>query len=153
MAESNVIVKRFPKCHPTANNAIAMGVGSAILLALSLVAGELHTLPSAIQTWLAVGYVSLVGSVVVFSLFLFVIARWTASATSYVMLLMPLVTVVAAALLAGESVSPAFLVGGALVLAGVYGGAFAAPRVAPSGVPTIAASRSVGPSPITPGCA
>jgi drug/metabolite transporter (DMT)-like permease len=153
MAESNVIVKRFPKCHPTANNAIAMGVGTVILLALSLVAGEPHALPSAIQTWAAVGYVSLVGSVVVFSLFLFVIARWTASATSYVMLLMPLVTVVAAALLANESVTPAFLVGGALVLAGVYGGAFAAPPVAPGGVPAIGASPSATPSPITPGCA
>lgn len=127
MAESNVIVKRFPKCHPVANNAVAMGTGSVILLALSFVAGEEHALPRDARTWTAVAYVSLVGSVAVFSLFLYVIQRWSASATSYVMLLMPLVTVSVGALIAGESVTLAFLAGGAFVLAGVYLGAFAPP--------------------------
>ncbi|MDQ6794857.1 MAG: EamA family transporter [Chloroflexota bacterium] len=127
MAESNVVVKRFPKCHPVANNAIAMGTGAAILLALSVVAGDAHVLPTETRTWTAVAYVSLAGSVAVFSLFLFVIQRWTASSTSYVMLLMPLVTVVLGAALAGESITPAFLAGGAFVLSGVYVGAFAPP--------------------------
>jgi hypothetical protein len=78
------------------------------------------------------------------------------------MLLMPLVTVALAASLAGETVSPVFLVGGLLVLAGVYVGAFAPslsrfvqPRVAPT--PTLAAewppTAPVGPSPTHPGCA
>jgi drug/metabolite transporter (DMT)-like permease len=125
MAGSNVVAKRFPKCHPVANNAIAMGVGAVVLLAVSLIAGETQTLPASARTWIAVGYLSVVGSVVVFSLFLFVIARWSASASSYVMLLMPLVTVAAAAVLAGEPVTATFVVGGALVLLGVYVGAFA----------------------------
>jgi drug/metabolite transporter (DMT)-like permease len=163
MAETNVVVKRFPKCHPAANNAIAMGVGAAVLLALSLVAGEAHAVPAAGQTWTAVGYLSLVGSVGVFSLFLYVISRWTASATSYVMLLMPLVAVAASAVLAHEAITPAFLLGGAIVLGGVYVGAFdpsalrlpgGAPRpLTPTGY-RVAAVRPVGaPDPITPGCA
>jgi drug/metabolite transporter (DMT)-like permease len=57
-------------------------------------------------------------------LFLFVIERWTASATSYVLLLMPLVTLAAAAVLLGEEVTPLALVGGLLVLLGVYVGTF-----------------------------
>ena len=69
--------------------------------------------------------VVVVGSVVVFTLFLFVISRWTASATSYSMLLMPLVAVVVAALRLGEPITPAVVAGGALVLIGVYLGAFA----------------------------
>jgi drug/metabolite transporter (DMT)-like permease len=125
MSISNVAVKRYPKCHAVAHNAIAMGIGAGILLAVSLVAGETFALPSTGRGWASVGYLVLVGSVVVFSLFLFVIDRWSASATSYSMLLMPLVTFAAAAALAGEAVTPVFLAGGALVLGGVYVGAFA----------------------------
>jgi drug/metabolite transporter (DMT)-like permease len=125
MAETNVVVKRFPKSHPVASNAVAMGLGSAILLVISLVAGESRALPVEARTWAAVGYLVVVGSVAVFILFLYVIERWTASATSYFWLLLPLVSVNAAAWLAGEAVTPAFLAGGAVVLAGVYVGAFA----------------------------
>jgi drug/metabolite transporter (DMT)-like permease len=170
MAESNVVVKRFPKCHPIANNAIAMSAGAAILLVASLVSGEARVLPTEARTWTAIAYVSLVGSVAVFSLFLFVIQRWTASATSYVMLLMPLVTVSLGAALAGESITPAFLAGGAFVLAGVYVGAFA-PTIsalvsarARSGISsateagggmdaTVAREPVASSTPIQPGCA
>ena len=125
MAEGTVIVKRFPRSHPMANNAVAMGIGAVMLVAASLLAGEPRVLPSAAQTWLAVGYLALVGSVVVFGLFLYVIARWSASATSYILLLMPLVTVPASAVLLREPITPAFLLGAAFVLVGVYVGAFA----------------------------
>jgi drug/metabolite transporter (DMT)-like permease len=70
-----------------------------------------------------------VGSVIVFTLYLYVIVRWTASATSYSMLLMPLVAVVVASFRFGEPITLAVLAGGALVLVGVYFGAFA-PSVA-----------------------
>jgi drug/metabolite transporter (DMT)-like permease len=162
MAESNVVVKRFPKCHPTANNAIAMGVGAAVLLAAALVAGERLALPSEPKTWAAVAYLSLVGSIVVFSLFLFVISRWSASVTSYAMLLMPLVTITLAAILANEAITPAFLLGGGLVVVGVYVGAFAPPlnrllsvgrdRTPLSPARVDVAEPSVPPSP-HPGCA
>jgi drug/metabolite transporter (DMT)-like permease len=125
MAESNVVVKRFPRADPTANNAVAMATGALILFTLSLVVGESRTLPAVTETWLALGYLIVIGSVVVFTLFLFVIARWTASATSYSMLLMPLVAVVVAAVRLGEPITPAVIGGGALVLVGVYLGAFA----------------------------
>jgi len=127
MAESNVIIKRFPRAHPVATNAVAMGVACLVLLAASLATGEPHVAPSRPETWVAIGYVSVIGSVVVFSLFLFVIARWSASASSYVMLIVPLVTVAASAAIDHEQVTLAYLVGGPLVLAGVYVGAFAPP--------------------------
>jgi drug/metabolite transporter (DMT)-like permease len=62
IAESNVIVKKFPRSHPLATNAIAMSAGAVMLLAISLVAGESRALPVEAQTWAAVAYVSLVGS-------------------------------------------------------------------------------------------
>jgi len=61
----------------------------------------------------------------------FVIGRWSASVTSYVMLLIPLVTVVLGAQLDNEVVTPAYFIGGPLVLAGVYLGAFGMPRWSP----------------------
>ncbi len=125
MAESNVVVKRFPKCHPVANNAVAMGVGAATLLCASFLSGEPRAVPAETSTWVAIAYLVLLGSVAVFSLFLFLISRWAASATSYVMLLMPVVAVAVSAALTGEPVTGAFVVGGTLVLAGVYLGAFA----------------------------
>ena len=58
------------------------------------------------------------------------------------MLLMPLVTIVVASALTGEAITPPFVAGGALVLAGVYVGAIRrhhdpgpAPRVAASNRP------------------
>jgi drug/metabolite transporter (DMT)-like permease len=60
-----------------------------------------------------------ISTVALFALVLYVLGRWTASAASLQFPLMPLVTIVAAAALAGESVTTAFVAGGLLVLTGV----------------------------------
>ena len=125
VAMASLIVKRLPRVEPVANNAVAMGVGALVLLGLSVVLGDRLSVPQSASTWLALGYLVLAGSVIVFSLYLFVIVRWTASATSYAMLLMPLVAVVVASAALGERITIAMLIGGALVLGGVYLGAFA----------------------------
>jgi drug/metabolite transporter (DMT)-like permease len=127
IAESNVIIKRYPRAHPLATNAVAMGVAALALLVATLVAGQRIVVPTRAETWLAVGYISVVGSIAVFTLFLYVIARWSASASSYVMLLIPLVTVALGAALDHEAVTTAYFIGGPLVLLGVYIGAFAPP--------------------------
>lgn len=132
IAESSVIVKAIPRSDPFATNAVAMLTGAVLLLVLSLAAGEPWVLPTQASTWAAVGYLVLFGSVVMFALFLFTLQRWTASAVSYVTLLMPLVTVVLAAVLTGERITPSFLLGGAVILGGVYVGAFLKARPARS---------------------
>ena len=124
VAEGGIIVKWIPRSDPFATNAVASLVGAVILLGLALATGESLALPTKQATWAGLVYVVLIGSVVLFSLYVFTLERWTASAVSYMTLLMPLVTLPAAALLLGERVSPSFLAGGALVLAGVYVGAF-----------------------------
>jgi drug/metabolite transporter (DMT)-like permease len=124
IAETNVIVKLLPRSHPVVNNSLAMAVGAALLLVISLVAGEPMALPSQPVAIAAVAYLVLVGSIALFMLFLYVIERWTASSTSYTLLIMPLVTLVGGAALLGEEIRPIAVVGGALVLLGVYVGAF-----------------------------
>jgi drug/metabolite transporter (DMT)-like permease len=124
IAESAVIVKAIPRSDPFATNAVAMLTGGGLLLILALVTGEPLGLPRQSDTWVAIGYLVLLGSVVMFGLFVFTLQRWTASAVSYATLLMPLVTVVLAALLTEERVTPSFVLGGAVILGGVYVGAF-----------------------------
>lgn len=125
IAASGVIVKRLPRAHPVVNNALAMATGALMLLGVALVAGDRLVAPGQTSTLLAVGYLVVLGSVALFMLFLHVIERWTASATSYSLLLMPIVAVVAGALMLGEPVTPALLLGGGLMVLGVYLGALA----------------------------
>jgi drug/metabolite transporter (DMT)-like permease len=66
-----------------------------------------------------------VGSVAIFALFLFILKRWTASATSYLFVLFPISAVALSAWLEGEPLSTTLLLGGALVVLGVYVGALA----------------------------
>ncbi len=124
IAESGVVAKSIPESDPFATNAVAMLTGAIVLLILALVAREPLTVPATAATWLATGYLVVLGSVVMFALFLFTLQRWTASAVSYVTLLMPLVTVVLAAIAFEERISPSFVIGSVVVLVGVYIGAF-----------------------------
>ena len=125
MAETNVLVKLFPRPHPVVNNAIAMTIGGVTLLALAVVTGEALALPQQTATWAALLYLVVPGTVMLFGLFLLIIDRWSATATSYALLLTPLVSVLAASVLLNEPITLIFIVGAALVLGGVYVGAFA----------------------------
>lgn len=133
-AEAGVVVKYFPRSHPAATNAIAMTAGTFTLALLSLAAGETWIVPT--QTVTIIAFTFLIASTVgLFALTLYLLGRWTASAVSFQSPLYPLVTVTAAALLAGEGVSVTFLIGGVFVLAGVLLAATAradARRVTPS---------------------
>ncbi|HET8568488.1 MAG TPA: EamA family transporter [Candidatus Limnocylindria bacterium] len=131
IAGSGVAVKAFPRVHPVPTNAVGMLPGVALLLALSLGAGEAQALPSRPEVVAALVYLVVPGSMGLFIGFLYVLERWTASATSYATVLFPLVTVAVGAAIAGESVSPTFLAGTALVIAGVYLGALSRTAAAP----------------------
>ncbi|HEX9840382.1 MAG TPA: EamA family transporter [Anaerolineales bacterium] len=121
-ALSGIVVKYFPKSHPIATNAVAMGTAAILLLILSVFSRETFGLPALLSTWLALGWL-VASSIVGFVLMVWILSRWSATATSYIGVLTPLVTVVAASLLAGESPTLAFLGGSVLVLLGVYVGA------------------------------
>ena len=122
-SEGTVLLKSYPNSEPLAVNAVALTIGSTILLLISLIAGESWHLPETQATWIAYGYLVVGGSVLMFYLFLYVLQRWTASATSYVLLLVPLATIVIASWLLDEQVTSRFLVGSAVVLVGVWLGA------------------------------
>jgi drug/metabolite transporter (DMT)-like permease len=128
ISEGNVLYKLFPKSHPMATNAVAVSTGAVLLLTLSLITGEEWVLPATTNALAAVTYLVFIGSVVLFYLYLFVLSRWTASATAYSFLLFPIATVIIAAWLAGEAIRVSFLIGGAIVLVGVWLGAVSGPK-------------------------
>jgi drug/metabolite transporter (DMT)-like permease len=130
--EAAVLLKVLPRAHPISVNAVGMSAGAVALVATSLLAGESMRLPSMPTTWFAVGYL-VVGSMLLFGLYLFVLGRWDASAVSYLFVLSPIVTISTGILLRGEHVAPSFLAGAVLVVVGVYIGALSSrPRERPA---------------------
>jgi drug/metabolite transporter (DMT)-like permease len=129
-AQAAVLVRPIRSVHPVVMNTVAMFTGAAVLLAGSGLLGESHVLPSRMATWIALGYVVVIGSVVVFLLYVYVLQHWSASRASYVMVIIPFITVALSAWLDGERIGRGLVVGGLLVLAGVYFGALRRPSPA-----------------------
>lgn len=121
-ALSGIVVKQYPKSHPVSTNVVGMGVGAILLLLLSVFSGETRPLPTLASTWLALGWL-IFSSIVGFVLIVWLLSRWSATATSYIGVLTPIVTVAVASLLAAETPTLTFLAGSLLVLLGVYVGA------------------------------
>jgi len=127
-AEGNVILKIFsPKSDPMATNALTLSSGVIFLVIISFLIGESHNVPTLPATWVAIAYTVIPGSVVMFYLFIWILVRWSASATSYVIMLFPIVATIAGSLLRGEEITLTFILGGALVLVGVWIGALMRP--------------------------
>lgn len=133
-AEAGIVVKRYVPGDPVVANAIGMVLGAGMLAAGAALTGEPLVLPARPDTWLAMAYLIGPGSIAVFVLVLYVLGRWTASATSYAFLLFPLIAIALGAVLLGEPVQPSFLLGGAIVIGGVYIGTLFRPHRSGDGI-------------------
>jgi drug/metabolite transporter (DMT)-like permease len=122
-AQAAVLVRWFPPVHPVTMNAVGMTTGAALLTLGSAIADEPIELPERAATWAAVAYLVVAGSVLVFVLYLVVLGRWAASRAAYAFVLIPFVTVALSAWLDDEPVGAELVLGGSLVLGGVYVGA------------------------------
>jgi len=122
-AQAAVLVRRIPRVHPVTMNAVGMSAGTVALLAASVLAGETLALPDRTATWGAITYLVTFGSIAVFLLYLYVLRWWAASRAAYSFVLIPIPTVVLSAWLDGEPIGGGLVLGGALVLVGVYVGA------------------------------
>jgi drug/metabolite transporter (DMT)-like permease len=141
-AETGIVVKAFPRVHPVSMNAIGLGVGGLMLLVLAMLYGESLAVPDLGQTWVAQAYLVILGSVVAFTLYVYVLRRWTASAVSYEGVLIPIVAILLASWLQDEEITWAFAAGSVLVLIGVYVGALRRPAGAPDLEPGRVASQA-----------
>jgi drug/metabolite transporter (DMT)-like permease len=130
LAQALVLVRRFPPVHPVSMNAVGMTAAAVVLFAASLVADDPLVLPQRTETWMAMAYLVVIGSVVVFLLYVVVLRYWAASRASYGFVIIPFVTFVLSAWLDNEPVGIGLVLGGLLVLIGVYVGAIRPSRVA-----------------------
>ena len=131
IAESAVLVRAFPSVHPVTMNAVGMATGGAVLLVASAILREPLDLPHLPATWIALAYLVPLGSVAVFVLYLVILGHWSASRAAYVFVFIPVVTVLLSAWLDNEPIGPGLLLGGFLVLVGVYVGALRPARESP----------------------
>jgi drug/metabolite transporter (DMT)-like permease len=122
-AQGTVVVRRFPAVHPVTLNAVGMAIGALALILASLLLGESIAWPRKGETWIALAYMIAVGSGIVFVLYAVVIRLWSASRAAYAFVITPVVTVLLSAWLDDEPITAGLVLGGVLVLAGVYVGA------------------------------
>ena len=123
VGESVIVSKMISANHPAITNAVSLTVGALTLLGMSALTGEQWALPRQTEVVWSLVYLVTLGSVGVFALVLLVVRRLTASATSYMFVLFPLVAIVVGPWLVDEPVSAAGAAGAVLVMIGVWLGA------------------------------
>lgn len=127
-AQASILAHRIPQSdgkppHPVTVNAVGMTVAAAALLAGSLAVGDRWEAPVRAETWWALAYLVVAGSVLTFILYLQLIVRWGPSRASYAFVVIPVVTILLSAWLDDEPLTRSLLAGAPLVLLGVYLGA------------------------------
>jgi drug/metabolite transporter (DMT)-like permease len=135
LGQGIILGKRISHNHPVGINAVAMSAGAVLLLFLSAMVGEPWIWPTRSEALFAVIYLVLFGSVALFVLSVLLVRRWSPSATSYAMVLFPLVTSVLEWWLSGVPITGSFVVAAVLVMSGVWFGALAPSKAEPESDP------------------
>lgn len=132
---ARVASRRF---NPVSTTLYGIAVGSVILVPLALLEGGVTTLASApIEALAGIGYLAVLGTVGAFVLLNLGVARIGASRASAFALLVPVVGVLTSVLFLGEELGPTTILGGAIVLVGLWlvehGGASSTAAAQPTG--------------------
>lgn len=101
-------------------NGLAMAVGAAGLAALSLASGEAWAVPSWPSGFAPILYLALLGSVVAFVTYKWLLGHMEATSASFLTLITPVVALFLGALLANETLEPFDAIGIAVTLLGIY---------------------------------
>lgn len=115
---AGVLLKRAPGSDPFAMNSIAHGVGAVVCLVVSAALGERQTMPQGDQWW-PILYLTLVGSILAFVTFAWLLQRWPASRASFIAVCTPVVATLLGARVLGERLTPGALAGAIVVMAAV----------------------------------
>ena len=96
-----------------------MLVGAVALLVASRVAGETFQLPRDAQTWGAVVYLAVAGSVVTFLVYFTLLKTWSVTSLSFISVFTPAIALFLGFIFLGERPTLLTGVGAVLILAGV----------------------------------
>ena len=120
-AFASVAVKRWGHdTDPVSLNAFAMGTGAVALAAGSFLAGERWAVPSWPTGILAIVYLGIVGSVIAFVTYLWLLKRIEATSLSYIAFVNPIVAVLLGFLVHGENLDALVIAGAGMTLAGIW---------------------------------
>lgn len=120
-AFAGVAIKRWGHdTHPVSFNGFAMAVGALSLAATSIVAGEPWTVPTWPEGIGAIVYLALLGSVVTFVAWQWLLKHAEVTSVSFVALITPIVAILLGTTVGNESFDLVDLLGAAIVLAGIY---------------------------------
>ena len=123
-AISSVLVKRWGAgIHPISLAGMPMAIASLVMTAAALLFERGRPLVWSRTAIVALAYLSIVGSAVTFTLYYWLLRQVPASRLALIAYATPVIAVIAGVLLLDEPLTSRFLIGGALVIAGV---AFAA---------------------------
>ncbi|MBT2522914.1 DMT family transporter [Arthrobacter sp. ISL-28] len=136
VGQSIILGKQLSANHPAMTNAVAMTIAALLLIMLSASVNEAWALPTQPGVAAALAYLVTLGSVGLFILVLLVVRTWTSSASSYMFVLFPVVTLGLAAWLIDEPMTLPAVLGAALVMAGVCFGALSGPAPPAPATPT-----------------
>jgi drug/metabolite transporter (DMT)-like permease len=116
----NVILKRQGKGqHPLATNAVFLGTTAVAMSVLALVVGKPLPWPPPLGPSLAVLYLAIVGSVVAFASYFYLLQRVRLEVSSTLVLLPPIVAMVVDAIWEAQKIATLTYVGSAITLFGV----------------------------------
>lgn len=116
---SLAIKKHGRALHPAALNAPSMLVGGVLLAGTSLAVGDGYRLPTAGATWGAIVYLAIVGSVVTFLIYFWLLKTWSATSASFIAVFTPAFALLLGFLVRHERPTGWSALGLVLVLAGV----------------------------------
>jgi drug/metabolite transporter (DMT)-like permease len=105
--------------HPAALNGPAMLIGSAVLIAAAFALGERPRLPRNVETWLAIGYLAVSGSVISFLGYFSLLKRWSVTSLSFIAVFTPPIALGLGFVFLEERPTVWTAVGSILILAGV----------------------------------
>jgi drug/metabolite transporter (DMT)-like permease len=116
---STVILKRGPRQNPIGANAVGAGIGCLVCLAASFAVREPHVWPTRAEQLFPILYLSIAGSIGAFVLVAWLVNHWDVTRISFIAVIVPVVALVLGAIVRGETLGVASLIGSAFVLAGV----------------------------------
>jgi len=116
---SVVTKKQGGNLHPAALNAPSMLLGSAALAVVSLAAGDGFALPRSAESWAAVLYLALAGSVLAFLVYFSMLKTWSVTSLSFISVFTPAIALVLGFVFLDERPTIWTLVGASLIAAGV----------------------------------
>jgi drug/metabolite transporter (DMT)-like permease len=120
-AVTTTVSKRWgTKIHPVALNANASAIGCLVLYGGALALGEGVRTPSTRAGWLCIVYLAVVGSVVTFLLYFWLLRHWDATRCGLISVLTPILAVALGSIVRDEPVTAHLVAGSALVLTGVF---------------------------------